>query len=185
MIGEVCVKPGSGLEPASGFESLTCALRVQEALSLACVHHRRKHGPADAYESLEGSLEAVITKEALGFGTARCFHPARARSEITHAAAGAINGLRAGRFKPLRCPRPVRIDLRVADSIQAARIGEIFPTIARTGETSVAWESEAFLQAIIQGSLILGVFFEEILTRACQNLVPWYRTAFFGPQASR
>jgi len=139
----------------------------------------------DSFEASAGSVESVITKEALGFGTARCFHPARTRSEIAHAAAEAVNGLRAGRFKPMRCPRPVRIDLTVSKVTQAARISEIFPTIKRTGEAGVAWESETFLEAITQGSLVLGVFFEEILTRACQNLVPWYRTAFFGPQASQ
>lgn len=133
-----------------------------------------------AFERAGTAPEAVVTKEALGFSTARCYHPVRTRSEIMHAASRAIEGLRAGRFRPVRVPSPVRIELTVTDAHQAAQIREQFSSVFEVGTTTVGWEAETFLEAITQGTKILRLFFEGILTRACQNLATWYRVAILG-----
>jgi D-amino peptidase len=134
-----------------------------------------------ACEAAGTPVEAVITKQALGFATARCFHPSRIRDEIARAAERAVSGILAERFSPIRCGRPVRIDLTVNDKEQVQRICDASLGIRHAGETMVSWEAETFLEAIVVGSGALHVLFEEILTRACQNLVPWYRTPVVVP----
>jgi D-amino peptidase len=91
-----------------------------------------------------GNIETVAVKEGMG-RAAKMLHPFKARELIQRGVTAALKNLKA--YKPYKPAPPYKLDIVFADENQAQRASWV-PGIVRTGERSVSYTSDDFMDVI-------------------------------------
>lgn len=91
-------------------------------------------------------VRTVVVKEPVNSLAANLLHPARARAQIREAAAAAVaQAIRSGAPPALAADPPVRLELRLARSEQAAAAA-LLPRAERLDATTVAYDGADYLE---------------------------------------
>jgi D-amino peptidase len=91
-----------------------------------------------------GNVETVVVKEGMG-RAAKMLHPSKARELIRRGVAAALNNL--GAYKPYKPAPPYKLEIVFTDENLAQRASWV-PGIVRTGERSVSYTSNDFMDVI-------------------------------------
>ena len=95
-------------------------------------------------QEIIGPIETVAVKDGIG-KAASMIHPAKSREMIQKGVASALRNLKA--YKPYKPSAPYKLEIVFTDEIQALRASWI-PGMERTGERSVAFTSNDFMDVI-------------------------------------
>ena len=96
-----------------------------------------------------GPIETAAVKDAMG-PAASMIHPTKAQDMIRKGVAAALRNLRA--YKPYKPSAPYKLEIVFTDENLARRAAQV-PGIERTGERSVAFTSNDFLEVVRYFSL--------------------------------
>lgn len=95
--------------------------------------------------ALLGGVQTVAVKKHIGRYAADCLHPVKSRALIRAAAERALNDLSL--VKPLKVARPVRVELKLANT-GLADGATLMPGVERVDDLTVAWEGPDYLTAV-------------------------------------
>jgi len=96
-----------------------------------------------------GPIETVAVKDAMG-PAASMLHPSKAQELIRKGVAAALRNLKA--YKPYKPTAPYKLEIVFTDENLARRAAQV-PGIERTGERSVSFTSNDFLEIVKYFSL--------------------------------
>jgi D-amino peptidase len=91
-----------------------------------------------------GEIEGVAVKEGIG-KAAKMLHPTKAQQMIKQKTKEALTNLK--KFKPLKLQSPVTMEIRYKDEVDAER-ASWFPAAKRTGERSVSYSHQDFMEVL-------------------------------------
>ncbi len=91
-----------------------------------------------------GEIEGVAVKEAVG-KAAKMLHPTKAQQMIKQKTKEALTNLK--KFKPLKLQSPVTMEIRFKDEVDAEK-ASWFPSAKRTGERSVSYSHQDFMEVL-------------------------------------
>lgn len=121
------------------------------------------------WNELGTDIQTVITKEAMGWESARLYPWEKTSRDIEQGAYEAVMGLEKGLYSPVVCPGPVVITIELDTGEHAYQVLRDIEGSEYVGGTTVKVSGKTFEEAVAKGGQVLDTFYRPTLSESDGN----------------